>query len=304
MLDEDKRIRVLGISRVDLPPVDRLRVTVLVDDSVSPEKRNLAAKHGLSFFIETSVAGEENRILMEAGPPPDIALQNANTIGADLQQIDTIVISHGHYDHTGGLIGILKHTRRQIAVVIHPQAFIPKFALSPKLRFIGLDLRDQESVIASGGVPLIARNPVRISRGVMTSGEVTRLTDYEKSEGFWKVEDERFVEDQVTDEQALLVNIKDKGLAVVTGCAHPGITNILNHSKNVSKIDDICAIIGGLHLAGASDERLQATTDELLRVDPELVCPCHCTGSTAINRFSESLGSRCKPIRTGDTIEL
>lgn len=304
MLDQDKRIRVLGISRTDLPPVDRLTVTVLVDDSLSPEKRNLAAKHGLSLYIETSVAGEENRILMDTGPPPDIVLQNAQTIGVDLRQIDAIVISHGHYDHTGGLIGILRQTPRQVTVVIHPQAFIPKFASTPKLRFIGLDLRDQASIIASGGVPLIARNPVRISNGVMTSGEVRRLTDYEKSEGFWKVEDERFIEDQVIDEQALLINLKDRGLVVITGCAHPGIINILNHSKDISKINNVYAVIGGFHLAGASYERLHATTNELLRINPELVYPCHCTGSPAINRFSESMGPRCKPIQTGDTIAL
>lgn len=300
---KDGQIRVQRISYTDLPPVERVRFTVLVDDSIGPEGRKLVAKHGLSFHVEITTAAEKTRIIMDAGPPKDIAVRNADTVGIDLRQVDAIVISHGHYDHTGGLEEFLRLTAKQVPVIIHPEAFSPKFALSPKLRFIGME-RSVQTSITSRGVPVVARNSVRISRGVMTSGEVTRLTEREKSEGFWKVTGERFMEDQVTDEQALLINLRDRGLIIVTGCAHPGIINIVNHARKVSKVSKVCAIIGGFHLTGSSHDRLEATTKELSGLNPELVCPCHCTGSSAIGRLSELLGPRCKPVRTGDSIEL
>ncbi|MGD0422403.1 MAG: MBL fold metallo-hydrolase, partial [Candidatus Bathyarchaeia archaeon] len=104
MVDDDRRIRVLGISWTDLPPVDRLKITVLVDDSANQERSDTIAKHGLSFLIETKAAGDMTRILMDVGPPSDVALRNAETLGIDLKDIDAIVISHGHYDHTGALL--------------------------------------------------------------------------------------------------------------------------------------------------------------------------------------------------------
>jgi len=106
---------------------------------------------------------------MDAGAPPDVALRNAATTGVKIQQIDAIVISHGHSDHAGALIEILKHIRGQTPVVAHPQVFSSKFKLNPNLKFVGLSF-DKASVTAAGGVPLLARNTVRISRGAMTSG--------------------------------------------------------------------------------------------------------------------------------------
>ena len=303
MLDDDRRIRVLGVSWTDLPPVDRLKITVLVDDCVNQERSDIIAKHGLSLLIETRVAGDITKILMDAGPPPDVALRNSERLGIDLKGIDAIVTSHGHYDHTGALLEILKHVHAQIPVIAHPQLFSPKFTLNPKLRYVGVGF-DKNSIIAAGGTLLLARNSVQISNGLMTTGEVARLTDFETAKGFWKVEGENFVQDEMIDEQAVLTNVKDRGLVVISGCSHPGIINTMKHATRISKINSICAVVGGFHLSGASVDRLRATTDELVRMNPEFVHPCHCTGSTATNRFTESLGPRCKQIMAGDTIEF
>jgi 7,8-dihydropterin-6-yl-methyl-4-(beta-D-ribofuranosyl)aminobenzene 5'-phosphate synthase len=284
-----------------MPSVDHVKLTVVVEDSVN--KADLTAKHGLSFLVETTSAGSSSRILMDAGPPPDIALNNANLLKVDFRNLDAIVISHGHYDHAGGLLGILRWIRRPTPVIVHPLAFAPKFSVRPDLKFIGPDF-DQRSVRDARGVLLLARNPVPVATGVITTGEVSRETDFEKVEGFWTVKDQRFVQDQMTDDQALLINLREKGLVIISGCAHSGIVNTVRHAQKTVGTKNIHAIIGGCHLENADDTRIQATLDELLKIQPNRLYPCHCTGPKAINRLLDAFGERCKTTHTGEIIEL
>jgi 7,8-dihydropterin-6-yl-methyl-4-(beta-D-ribofuranosyl)aminobenzene 5'-phosphate synthase len=300
---QDRKIEVVRIVNEAAPSVEKLRITLLVEDSVSMEKPDLIAKHGLSFLLGASVAGTISRILVDAGPPPDIALQNADVINTDMREVDVIVISHGHYDHAGGLLKILERVGRPVPIVTHPRVFSPKFVCKPSLRFIGLEF-NQPSIESAKGVLLLARNSVKILDGVVTSGEIARETTFEKAVGFWTVEDERFIEDQIIDDQALFVNVKDKGLVVITGCAHSGIVNTVKHAQKITGINNVYAIVGGFHLAKSNDRRIQASIDELSRVNPKSIHPCHCTGFKAIHRLAEVFKDRCKPIQTGDTIEL
>jgi 7,8-dihydropterin-6-yl-methyl-4-(beta-D-ribofuranosyl)aminobenzene 5'-phosphate synthase len=298
----ERTVKVVKVLKGSMPSADRVRLTVLAEDTVSKRKPHLVAKHGLSLLVETTTAGVETRILMDAGPPPNVALHNAAAMGARVRELDAIVISHGHYDHIGGLIQILKRNRRVIPVVAHPKVFGPKFAFKPNLQFIGPDF-DQPSVKAAGGILVLAHNPVMIAAGVTTTGEIAREIDFEKTEGFWTVEDNRFVEDPMNDERALLINVKDKGLVVITGCAHSGIINTLKQAQKTSSVGDIYAVVGGLHLEKASDTRIKQTVDEISRIDPKVIYPCHCTGSKVMDRLRE-LRRDCRRIQTGDTVEL
>jgi 7,8-dihydropterin-6-yl-methyl-4-(beta-D-ribofuranosyl)aminobenzene 5'-phosphate synthase len=297
----EKPIAVRRMPNQNMSSVDRVKLTVLVDDSGG--RPDLVPKHGLSFLIETSSADSKSRILMDTGPSPDAVLHNANVMKVDIRSLDAIVISHGHYDHTGGLIQILRNTGRATLVVAHPLAFAPKFSYKPNLRFIGTEF-NPESVRDAGGLLLIARNPVPIATGVIASGEIPRETAFEKVEGFWTIADGHFIQDSIPDDQSVTLNVREKGLVVISGCAHAGIINTVRKAEKIAGTDDIYAIIGGFHLANASSERIEATLDHLLRIQPKRLYPCHCTGTKAMNRFLESFEERLTAVRTGDIIEL
>ncbi len=140
--------------------------------------------------------------------------------------------------------------------------------------------------------------------GVSTTGEIERVTSYEKVKGFWTISRERFMEDVLIDDQSLMFNLKGKGLVIVSGCAHAGIVNTAAHSKKVMGADKVYALVGGFHLAGADKKRIRLTADDLLKVDPEFIYPCHCTGRKASRILKKAFGDRCETLKTGDAIEL
>ena len=284
--------------------VRSLRLSVVVEDSVSMENPNLVAKHGLSFLIEAETKDSKRlTLMMDTGPSPDIMLHNMESMDINPQNIDLIVLSHGHYDHTGGLLEVLGKIGRQTLVVAHPKIFDLKLRNKPILRLIGSPFGFSD-VERAGGVMLCARNPVAIGEGIVTSGEIAHETPLERVEEFWTVDGGLFVDDAIVDDQALLVNLENKGLAVITGCAHAGIINTIRHAQKVMGIDKVYAVIGGFHLAHADDERIAATIRELVGLNPMIIRPCHCTGFKAVRQLIEAFGDRCLPLRTGDILRL
>lgn len=268
------------------------------------ENPNLIAKHGLSFLIEAEMKdAKQFTLLMDTGPSPDIVLHNMRSMTINPQKIDLIVLSHGHYDHTGGLLEVLRRIGRQTLVVAHPKIFDLKLRCRPSLKLIGSPFRSPD-VEKAGGVMLYARNPVTLAEGTSTSGEIGREVAFEKVDGFWTVDGDLFVEDVIVDDQALLFNLENKGLAVVTGCAHAGIINTIRHAQKVMGIDKVYAVVGGFHLAQADDDRIAATIRELAGFNPMIVGPCHCTGFKATRQLVEAFGDRCIPLRTGDMLRL
>jgi len=282
--------------------VDSLELTVLIEDSKNPEKPSLSAQHGVAFLVKAKTGKSTISILMDTGPSGAV-LKNAEELGVNLKKVDVIVLSHGHYDHTDGLLHVLRRIKKLVPVVVHPKAFNPKFNFKPNLTFIGpaFNLSD---VRKAGGVPLLASNPVKLAEGILTTGEVERKTPFERVEGFWTVENETFVEDRIPDDQALAVNLKDKGLVVITGCAHSGVVNTIEHSKKLTGINRVHAVIGGFHLINADKNRIKATAEEIEKLKVELLAPCHCTGSKATSWLQRTLGERCRPLRTGDALQL
>jgi 7,8-dihydropterin-6-yl-methyl-4-(beta-D-ribofuranosyl)aminobenzene 5'-phosphate synthase len=302
MLDM-KKPKVVKILKPTKASIETLKVTVLVEDSVNVKNPNLIAKHGLSLLVETKFAGIDSKFLMDSGPGPDIALRNADMIDVDLKKIDSIMISHGHYDHTGALLQVLKRIGHSVPVIAHPNVFSPKFSYKPALTPIGIEF-DQPVIKAAGGELLLTRASITLLNGVISSGEILRKTNFEDTKGFWTVECNDFIEDSVSDDQALFINVRNKGLVILTGCAHSGIINTVRHAKRVTGIENVYAIIGGFHLEQAGDERIQNSITELKKIDLKRIYPCHCTGKKAISQLAKSFGDFCIPINTGDCIEF
>lgn len=293
----------MDIKRRKKMVVKNVQITILIEDSISSAKPNLKAKHGLAYFIKTKTDDGNVTIMMDTGPTPEILLHNVDAMGIKLQNVDVIALSHGHYDHTGGLIEALKQMKKRVPVIAHPSLFGPKLKIMPHLKFIGAPFNSSQ-VESVGGVPLLASNPVKIVEGITTTGEVPRTTAFEKVRGFWTVHHRKFVDDLILDDQSLVIDVEKKGLVVVSGCAHSGIINTIKHAQEITKNNKVHAVLGGFHLANADDKKIQATVDELKKISPKFIGPCHCTGKKAIKNFAKTFGDRCRSLHTGNVIEF
>jgi 7,8-dihydropterin-6-yl-methyl-4-(beta-D-ribofuranosyl)aminobenzene 5'-phosphate synthase len=243
------------------------------------------------------------KLLMDTGASSEVMLHNADALNLDLHNLDLISLSHGHYDHTGGLMGILPRLNRRICILAHPDIFAPKLKERPILKFIGPPFTRAEAE-AAGAIMLEARGPVAIAPEVMTTGEVPRIEPFEKVEGFWTIKDGQYCQDKIPDDQALAINLQGKGLVVITGCAHAGIINTIKHAQKITGVEELYAVIGGFHLMGADEKRIEATAKALQQLDPAIVRPGHCTGQKAVCRLQEALGERCWPLTVGDSIRI
>jgi 7,8-dihydropterin-6-yl-methyl-4-(beta-D-ribofuranosyl)aminobenzene 5'-phosphate synthase len=283
--------------------VKNVQITVLIEDSNSSAKPKLKSKHGLSFFVQAKIGDEKVTVLMDAGPSSDALLYNVDALGVNLEDVDVVALSHGHYDHTGGLLEALKQMKKRVPVIGHPTLFDPKLSLMPHLRLIGAPVKSSD-VESAGGVPLLVTGPVKIADGITTTGEVPRTTGFESVSGFWTVHNRSFVDDMMLDDQSLVVDVEGKGLVVVSGCAHSGIINTIKYAQKITGNSRVYAVLGGFHLIGADAKRIQSTVDELEKLDPKFVGPCHCTDKKAAEKFAEVFGDRCRPLHAGDIIKF
>ena len=264
----------------------QFKVTTLVENSVAQSGQALLAEHGLSFYIETG----NRKILFDTGQNLAIS-NNARVLGIELNQIDTVVLSHGHYDHSGGLQSILERNK-DFTLYGHPDVFSPKVKkTNGNYKYIGIPLKKND--IVDCGVSLqLNRDPVEIAPGVMTSGEIALANDFEDAEPmFFLKKDEKAIPDTLADDQALILDTA-KGVVVLLGCSHRGVINTLNHVAQLIGNRKIHAILGGLHLGKASDGKLAKIIGHLRDFDLAMVGVGHCTGPRAFLALANEFKDR------------
>lgn len=275
---------------------DELKIMILVDDIAG---EGISREHGFSLWIEAGA----RRILFDTGQGATLP-ENVERLGIDIDQTEFLVLSHGHYDHGGGLQYTISRAGN-LHLYCHPDAVIPRFAIRGKtVKSIGISEKLLEAVnsLAPQNVHWLSSNE-EISDGIWVTGFIPRKTNYEDVGGPFYLDKAGMKEDPINDDMAAWIHT-DKGLIICVGCSHAGLINTINHICELSRESRIRAIIGGFHLIEASEQRLGMTIEALQSMKPEMLVPCHCTGERATGLFREALGERTMPGFAGMTLEF
>ncbi|MDF1654821.1 MAG: MBL fold metallo-hydrolase [Coxiellaceae bacterium] len=243
------------------------------------------ACNGLSLLLRFHSDDKTQTILFDAGPDEHLAVDNAKRLGVDLTEVDSIVLSHGHFDHYGGILSVLDAIgKKQLPVYTHPELFIPRAFDKGELMRVSYNLTN-EDVEQRGGKIVESKDPVALFDGtLLISGEVPRESEYELGSPAEcrKLGDEWVKSPEVVDERVLIFNLKGRGLCVFTACGHTGVINATKYAKKITGIDDVHMIMGGFHLAPPEvADRISPTIDDLAALNPNYIVTGHCTGAKA-----------------------
>lgn len=275
-------------------------ISVLAEDTIGFDTP-FWGRFGLSMLLELKADNLEKHILYDTNSVAAPILHNLGILAKSLDKVSTIFLSHCHYDHTDGLPGILEAIGRPVSVIAHPETFRPCLEINPDgIRHIGM-AQSQMQLEQKGAVFTLASEPLNLMTGAVSSGEIARVTSYEVLEDLYTVVDGKVVQDHERDDSAVFLNFQE-GLVIVTGCCHAGIVNTMMHAKRVTGVDKIHAVVGGLHLTDASEEKVAKSVEALREVD--WVLAGHCTGFDGLKRIADVMGERFGQIHTGTTIHL
>jgi 7,8-dihydropterin-6-yl-methyl-4-(beta-D-ribofuranosyl)aminobenzene 5'-phosphate synthase len=255
----------------------------------------LHAEHGLAYHIETVVNGQSHTILFDFGTDYQGIRRNIGLLNIDLKNIEALVLSHDHFDHQAALIGLLQENKTVITPGIPFYVGVHFFSgsyfrISGDLVASLLALK-REDIENLDLVNIVESSlPTQIIPGAYLIGHIDQITDYEKIPPYFLTKREgQLVHDDFIGEQAIVMNVKDKGLVVISGCAHRGIVNTVKQAQKITGINKVHAIIGGFHLTGARPETIQRTIADIKAFYPDYIAPFHCTGFEAITAFSREM---------------
>ncbi len=256
-------------------------VTIVTDNTAAFS--GLEEEHGLSFYA--AAAGV--RVLFDTGQGAALPV-NAARLGVDLSTLDAVALSHGHYDHSGGLARVL--SQAQPAVCLHPAALAPCYRRldSPPHKFIGMSA-ESAALLSGTDLPVVhCTGPTHVAGPFWLTGPIPRRHAAEPAETPFFSDPACLVPNEIPDDQAMWFETA-VGVVVLLGCAHAGVANTLDYVAELSGAPRIHAVIGGMHLNSAPPERVDAALDALRRHDVRLAAPLHCTGPDAARRLRDTL---------------
>jgi len=285
------RSRIYDMVIDDLQELKSLKITTLADNSAYAS--GFVGQWGLSFLVEAEDSRSRiHKIVFDTGAIKESLLYNIKKLKIDLSNLEYIVLSHGHSDHTAATVELLKMAKREVRVVVHPHVFLPKFTVGKHGKRVeggppkGQRLGDIQN---AGGQLVQSMKPFELFPGAYTTGEIPRVTDFESisppvsdatAKRFTVVEG-KTVPDLLLDDQGLLMSVKRLGPVVITGCSHAGVVNTLLHAQNILRSKNIYGAVGGFHLVQRDGSYIQKTVRQLRKFGLQLVSPCHCTGFKA-----------------------
>lgn len=273
-----------------------IAVTVLAENTAGG--RDVLAEHGLSLWIELGAS----RVLFDTGQGR-VLQPNASSLGVSLAGTDAIVLSHGHYDHTGGLGDVLQTIAAPV-VYAHPAAFEPKYSRSPDGRGHDAGISDfDRRMVQDLAEVVLVEEPAEIFGRLRLTGPVPRITDFENTDGAFFKDRQCTEPDDLIDDQAAFIETP-AGAIVILGCAHAGVVNTLRYVQGLTGGKPIHTVLGGMHLLRASARRMDRTVSELRRMGVQRLLPCHCTGPAATARLWHEFFGRCEACPAGTRLEL
>jgi 7,8-dihydropterin-6-yl-methyl-4-(beta-D-ribofuranosyl)aminobenzene 5'-phosphate synthase len=240
------------------------------------------AEHGLSFLVTVCVDGQRHSLLLDTGATVGGAVHNLCALGVNPQEIEAIVLSHGHFDHTTGLNGLARELSPLPPLLLHPDCWLKRRVVVPGQEPRELPTTSREMVRAAGFRLIEQREPSLLFDGaLLVTGEIERTTEFEQ--GFpvhQSLRDGEWAPDPlILDDQALVANVRGRGLVVITGCGHAGVVNVVRYAQKLTGIERVYAIVGGFHLATSPLETVVwPTVEALAGFAPEVIVPTHCTG--------------------------
>lgn len=295
-----------------LKPLDRIEITTVLDNMVDVllpssegvkryllqrdffETDVLVAEHGFAALVKVVAADRDETVLFDAGLSKQGLMHNLDVMEIKPTDLHAIVLSHGHADHTNGLMGLAKRLGgRKIPLILHPDAFTRRRVVFPDGREINLPPPDRAALSQEGIEFAEDDKPSYLLGGLLLiTGQIGRTTDFETGlpahqawrSGAWEADP------WVHDDQALVAHVKDKGLVVLTGCGHAGVINTVRHAQRITGIERVHAVIGGFHLSGMAFEPIiPPTITALKELQPGLLVPAHCTGWKAVHAIAQQV---------------
>jgi len=308
-----KGISSLAYGSVKIPEAEKVIITIISDnyyDALRPDCKiasryrmkqggsiynaNLHAEHGLAFHIETVVNGSSHFFLFDYGVDFHGVSRNIELLDIDFRVLEALGLSHGHFDHWGALVALLQSQKgkipRGIPLYVGEEAFNERF-IKLSTGLVNLERLKREDIEGLGVVKIVEiKDPCPIVSGAYLTGKIERVTEYEKGSPIFLIErGDKLENDVFMGEQAIVLNIRGKGIVVLSGCAHAGIVNTVKHAQNMTGIQKVHAVLGGFHLIGAKPEIIQGTITDIKTIAPDYIVPTHCTGYEAISVFDREM---------------